>query len=224
MLVECPKCNAVVDGTVIGEREMPDAQGEPPYKVMLLACPVCQETVVGISEYVQVAQDDYDWDSPASRVWPSPPERFHGSIPALVRDPLMEASACLKVKAYSACAVMCGKALEGICRMYGDNKDMLGKGLDALKEQGVIDKRLYEWGCALRVARNVGAHASETVTTREDARDILDFAKAICEYVFVLTARYDAFKKRQAERGQGGVRRGPVRKLTKPGETNTPSA
>jgi hypothetical protein len=119
---------------------------------------------------------------------------------------------------------MCGKALEGICRKYGNEKDMLGKGLHTLKEKGVIDNRLYEWGQALHVARNIGAHPSETQTTREDARDILDFAKAICEYVFVLTAKYEAFQKRQAERGQKVVKRMPPRKLTKPGEASSPPA
>jgi hypothetical protein len=32
--------------------------------------------------------------------------------------------------------------------------------------------------------------------TRLDAEDIFDFARAICEYVFVLTVRFERFKER----------------------------
>ena len=54
-------------------------------------------------------------------------------------------------------------------------------------------------GSHFRHERNLGAHAfTGTKATREDARDILDFAIAICEYIFVLSAKYDAYQKRKA--------------------------
>jgi len=73
----------------------------------------------------------------------------------------------------------------------------LASGLKYLKDKEIIDGRLYEWGEALRSARNLGAHASTEKVSREDARDLLDFSVAICEYVFVLNAKFARFKDRQ---------------------------
>ena len=51
----------------------------------------------------------------------------------------------------------------------------------------------YEWSEALRKERNIGAHAIETEINRQDANDIPDFAVAICEYVYVLTDKYNTY-------------------------------
>ena len=63
-------------------------------------------------------------------------------------------------------------------------------------DQNVIDKMLHYWGQELRTHRNLAAHATGTKFTRIDAEDIFDFAKTICEYVFVLTRRFERFKAR----------------------------
>lgn len=54
---------------------------------------------------------------------------------------------------------------------------------------------------ALREHGNIGAHPSEEKISKEDARDLLDFATAICDYIFVLTKKFDNFmeRKRKAE-------------------------
>lgn len=44
---------------------------------------------------------------------------------------------------------------------------------------------------------NIGAHASNNRINKQDARDVLDFTIAICEYVYTLTSKYEEFKKRQ---------------------------
>jgi hypothetical protein len=63
-------------------------------------------------------------------------------------------------------------------------------------DQNVIDKMLHDWGQELRRHRNLAAHATGTWFTRRDAEDIFDFAQTICEYVFVLTRRFERFKER----------------------------
>jgi len=74
----------------------------------------------------------------------------------------------------------------------------LHKGLQELRDSGIIDRRLFEWGDSLRQERNIGAHASGQQVKAQDARDILDFASAICEYVYVLTDRYENYKNRKS--------------------------
>jgi hypothetical protein len=111
-----------------------------------------------------------------------------------------EANKCFKAGAYSACAVMCGRALEGICRHYKTKSEYLAGGLKELLDQGVIDGRLFKWSEALRTLRNVGAHATGGNVSKDDARDLVLFANAICEYVFVLSAQFDEFIERESKR------------------------
>ena len=68
-----------------------------------------------------------------------------------------------------------------------------------MRDAGVIDGRLFEWGDSLRQERNIGAHASGQNVTNADANDVLEFAVAICEYVYVLADRYEKYKKRKPE-------------------------
>jgi hypothetical protein len=92
---------------------------------------------------------------------------------------------------------MCGRAIEAMCVAHTGEKT-LHRGLQALRDKGVIDGRLFDWGDSLRQERNIGAHATGQKVGMQDARDVLDFATAICEYVYVLSDRYDAYKKRKA--------------------------
>ena len=43
------------------------------------------------------------------------------------------------------------------------------------------------------------AHATEDKISKEDAKDLLDFAQAICVYVFVLNAKFNRFMERKNE-------------------------
>ncbi len=63
----------------------------------------------------------------------------------------------------------------------------------------MIDGRLFEWASELQKSRNLSAHPSGEKVAKRDAEDLLDFTNAICEYVFVLTAKFDSFQKRRAK-------------------------
>lgn len=92
---------------------------------------------------------------------------------------------------------MCGRAIEGICKHHNAKTKTLAAGLKDLKDKEIIDGRLFEWGEALRTAQNLDAHASTEKVSKEDAQDLLDFSTAICEYVFVLNAKFERFKARK---------------------------
>jgi hypothetical protein len=85
-----------------------------------------------------------------------------------------------------------------MCKHYDAETKNFASGLKKLQERGVIDERIYGWGQALRANRNLGAHATTDKVTKDDARDLLDFSIAICNYVFVLNERFERFQKRQA--------------------------
>lgn len=134
-----------------------------------------------------------------SRLWPAPETAIDWDIPEIARNSLIEAKICFKAKAYSACAVMCGRSIEGVCKHHAQEIGTLASGLKKLRQDGVIDDRIYGWGEALRENRNFSAHATTEKVTKDDARDLLDFSIAICEYVFVLNKKFERFQNRRTK-------------------------
>lgn len=198
-IIECPDCQSKVSAVVLAKREYPPTDDYDPIEVYFLECPVCHRTMVGESGLIQVGRNDWEFEQP-TRSWPEPRQDLDWSIPHSVRRSIDEARLCFTAKAYSACAVMCGRALEALCKEHSVKDWQLAKGLGQLKDRGIIDGRLFEWGNALRERRNIGAHATDEEISREDASDVLDFTVAICDYVYVLAKKYDEFESRQKKR------------------------
>ena len=199
MIVECHHCEAKVDAKQLAQVMSSSADEPFPVRTTYLQCPVCHHAILAGEEKVQVAEERYEWTPPV-RLWPEPKHHLDWSIPPIVRVSLEEAKVCFRARTYSASVVMCGRALEGILVHFDTKGKSLAKGLSELRSANIIDDRLYEWGDELRRIRNLGAHATDQSISREDAKDVLDFTNAICEYVFVLTARFQRFVKRKENR------------------------
>jgi hypothetical protein len=129
-------------------------------------------------------------------MWPQPKKYVSWTIPSGIRTSIEESQTCVSAGAYIASAAMSGRALEGVCRHFKTKSKYLGAGLEELKESEVIDKRLLEWGKELQKHRNIAAHAGDEKINPQDAKDLLDFVIAICEYVFVLTEKFEKFMER----------------------------
>ena len=202
-LIECPDCESKVSAKVIAVRSYSPDEIDP-FQILFLECPVCERMMIGSAELIQTGFQEWDFTQP-TRLWPEPKGHLDGNIPTLVRNSIEEARACFRAKAFSACAVMCGRALEAVCKAHKTKGWQLAKGLKELKAKSIIDGRLFEWGEALRKHRNIGAHVTDEEITREDASDLLDFTIAICDYVYVLSAKYEEFKLRQAKAASPSV-------------------
>ena len=188
MIIECSYCESNVDGKILSTHSSFDSESDPsPFSVYLIECPVCKNSLFAGS---------YEHEDTLSRLWPAP-DKYYYALPEIVRLSIEEARRSFKGRAYIACAVMCGRVLEAVCHEFKTKNKMLAGGLKELLEKGVIDKRIYEWGEALRKHRNIGAHASTDKISKQDAADLLNFADAICDYVFVLAGKFEAFMKRQ---------------------------
>lgn len=163
----------------------------------LVECPSCKQPLFGKAFVYQDEHLDYEWSN-AERLWPLPAEgEVSSSIPEAARRDIKDAQKCLSHGIYSAAAVLCGRALERLIKEKA-GANMIGKGLAELKAKGVIDERLFAWAEALRRERNIGAHASETDTTRENAQDVIDFTIAIFDYVYTLSEKYEKYIARKA--------------------------
>ena len=191
-----------MDGEVLGEHIFHDEELGESYRVCLLKCPSCAAAIVSMQDQVSFDEEN-PWSSPR-RVWPLPPYEASWKFPDLVREALGEADKCLRAGAYSASAVMSGKAIEGICVHFKTKQANLVDRLKELQESGIIDSRLFQWSEELRLHRNIGAHAKPEKITLEAAHNLFDFAVAICEYVFVLTEKFNAFMKRKNEKEHSG--------------------
>lgn len=197
MIIECPDCESKVDAKVLKEHESSgDEEFVIRFKTFLLECPICKQAILAGQELWQIAPKETQWLD-ARRLWPQPEKYLDLTIPYAVRNSLKEAEICYQAKAYSSCAVMCGRALESICSECGTESKFLAGGLKELLDKQVIDKKIYDWSEELRKHRNIGAHAGEEEIFKQDAQDLLDFANAICDYIFTLTRKFEGFMKRK---------------------------
>jgi len=224
-IVDCLTCKAKVAAIEHGCIRQPggvDREGEGCYgvSVSLGMCPKCHTILVGESQQVAIAgydADDDEW-AEAVRVYPEPPKAFTSNrIPKVVSESISEAVKSLQANANVAACVMFGRALEAICgdllavapageagKLGGAVRPrrpvMLGEGIRKLKENGVIDQRLFDWSQQLQAFRNLAAHPTDIVISRQDAEDLRSFVYAIIEYIYDLTDRYNEFRERRAKK------------------------
>ena len=193
MLINCPSCRAEVAAKELKQTSADSENGW--WQYTFLQCPSCDLPMLAEQEG-SPGRDQMDWDPPR-RVWPEP-LNFSHVIPGNVRDSLTEAARCCESGAFTASVVMTGRALEGLVRDLTE-KQYLGDGIPELHNLGIIDKRLLDWAKALHIDRNIAAHATGQTFSADDAEDLLAFATAICEYVFVINQRFQEFQNRRSQ-------------------------
>ena len=83
---------------------------------------------------------------------------------------------------------------------------MLAEGIRTLRDQNVIDERLFNWSQQLHAFRNPAAHPDGDTDpiSRQDAEDLKTFVFAIIEYIYDLADRYDEFNERQQKKSAKG--------------------
>ncbi|HSD36363.1 MAG TPA: DUF4145 domain-containing protein [Rhodocyclaceae bacterium] len=123
-------------------------------------------------------------------------------LPPAVRRSLEQAVRAFTSSSFDACALMCRRAIEALCKELGARNGSLQAKLESLSTQGIIDVRLANWAHGVRAVGNEAAHDTDTELSQDDARDALDFTEAILMYVYVLGSRFDAF---EARRKKGGA-------------------
>ncbi len=198
IVIDCPDCGAMVktvekaqiirDGGDIGCNE----------GYILAECLFCHTVLLGkITDYVD--EFEHGWDIRAERLYPiSSVTDLSPEIPTSARRDIQDAQKCFLHGIYSATAVLCGRALERLIQEKAGKNHTLSKGLAELKSKSIIDERLFNWAEALRKERNIGAHASDEDTTKENAQDIIDFTIAIFDYVYVLSEKYTKYVTRKS--------------------------
>ena len=195
MLIDCHQCKAKVDAEIICEH---NDNGFFATRTYLTKCPSCDSAIIAES-HEDFTGEKSVWSRPL-RVYPRPKRTLSTDTPPIVKNSLEEAERCIQSGAYLAATAMCGRSLEAICRHYKTKDNYLGGGLKELRDLGVIDARLYQWGEELRDQRNNAAHATDTEVNAQDANDVMTFTYAIIDYVFLLALKFEQFQKRKDDR------------------------
>ena len=206
--VECPNCDKAViaepKGFVVSGMDVDEEQSL--VRWTLYACEkqhpiLMREEELG-SEYGGGGYISIDFDDDPYRVYPPRDRVLSNEIPVQLRQIHEEARACIRAKAYTAAAVMSGRALEGVCDLHGVKGHSLQSRLANMKTEGLIDGRLWEWAETLRAVRNSAAHFTIDPISKQDAEDAVAFTEALLDYLYVLTTRFNALKERRTKQSE----------------------
>lgn len=127
--------------------------------------------------------------------------RIEGLPDSICRS-VTQAHRSFATASYDACAVMCRRALEALCKSLAAKGRDLARQLADLEAQGRIDSRLLNWAHGVRLVGNEAAHDVDATVTAEDARDILEFTEALLMYVYTLDSKFRSFQSRRKSRAQ----------------------
>lgn len=195
MAVQCPNCDGPVIGKPHGYTTSWDPENGPPERWTLLQCPKGHTMLILQEEYGGGMK--FDDDTPY-RIYR---RRTVGSATTYpnrcARHMTRRASAFMPRGTRQPS--LCGRTLEGACELQGAKERTLQKSLDKMKADGLIDGRLADWADQLRGVRNSAAHFNSDPITRQDAEDSIAFTEALLDYLYVLTARFNAMKVRRGK-------------------------
>lgn len=192
MAVLCPACDGPVIGKPHGHTTSWDPDNGPPERFTLLQCPKGHTVLVLQEEYGSGHR--FDDDTPY-RIYPPQDRRLSNDIPEPLREAHDEARKMFPREGiHSRGGHVRANARGRACELQGVKERSLQKSLDKMRANGLIDGRLGEWADQLRGVRNSAAHFNSDPITRQDAEDSIAFSEALLDYLYVLTARFNAMK------------------------------
>ncbi|MDW9787717.1 DUF4145 domain-containing protein [Sinorhizobium meliloti] len=126
----------------------------------------------------------------ASRIYPTE-KQAHEDIPEIARTFLQQAYDTLH--APDAAAVMAGSAVDAMLKDKGYEKGSLYDRIDKALADNVLTHGMAEWAHSVRLGSNRPRHADaeRPHVSHEEARQSVEFAEALGNFLFVLTARIE---------------------------------
>lgn len=212
LFFECGFCQTRVQAAVKGRHGFTPDDGGLYEEWFLVACTKCKQPNLVGREYYGSHGGGEEWGD--WRIFPPRARVFGGEVPRPIRRSYDEAQVNLRSGSFLSAAMMCRRVVELLAKAHGIKTGDLAKKLLALKDQGVIDGRLYEWATALRFAGNDAAHEDDPDydISKPDADDLLTFTEAIIDYVYIYRARFDEFTKRRPPRKTSPKNNGATKK------------
>jgi Domain of unknown function (DUF4145) len=117
------------------------------------------------------------------------PRIAHGDIPEPARTFLQQAYETLH--APDAAAVMAGSAVDAMLKKHGLEAGSLYSRIDEALANNLLTKGMAEWAHSVRLGSNRPRHADKEKphVSPDEAKQSVEFAEALGNFLFVLTAR-----------------------------------
>ena len=164
-------------------------EGCPYIRYELGRCPQCADPF--LVEYEDIGAQNREWS--LTQLYPRQRTAANKAFPESVQHAFGDALSSLKYGIYTGAAMCCRKTIEAMCSDHGKSRGSLAKSLLEMRESDVIDRRLFDWADALRLAGNGAAHDVDETVSKQDAIDIVDFTHAILEYTYTYRDKFVRF-------------------------------
>lgn len=196
ILIECSACEAVVAAETLAQyTAVLNPKLGATERVTFARCRKCESPLLVGEEFYGSEDGRRQWSDPY-RLYPARDDVLAPRIPRVVRSLREEAHGCFKAQAFSAATMMCCRTLEAAFVDHNVQYETIAGGLAEMRGQGMIDSRLFEWSEALpQLARR-----SEPDTSRDDARNVIEFTEALLSYLYRVRNRFQDFRARQNNR------------------------
>lgn len=184
----CPHCGAakpVLLRLAKTDKAVGGANGDYPARWAMYKCTTCGDVVLAKGERVI----DYDLDDPEIvRIYPQA-RQAHEDIPDLARGFLQQAYDTLH--APDAAGVMAASAVDAMLKEMGYSSGSLYTRIDKAVADHKLTADMGEWAHNVRLGANRPRHADENSPnlTRDEAKQSVDFAEALGQFLFVLAAQ-----------------------------------
>ena len=128
------------------------------------------------------------------QIWPSPPAVAE-TVPDRAREYLSQAMASLH--APSGAVILTASSVDAMLKVKGLKEGTLNARVDKAATAHLITDEMATWAHEIRLDANELRHADEssTLPSREDAEKVIEFANALAQFLFVLSARVERGRK-----------------------------
>lgn len=135
--------------------------------------------------------------SEISHMWPAP-QAVAEELPERAKEYLSQAIS--SIHAPVGAVVTAASAVDAMLKSKGYKDGSLYSRIDAAAKNHLITEEMAAWAHEVRLEANDQRHADEEagLPTSEDAKRIIEFAKALGQFLFVLPARVERGRKGQA--------------------------
>ena len=207
MISRCSTCDKPESFRVVATHE--DMNARPPIQHTLAICENCNEIALF---YREDLGDGFENDS-FYRLYPPQPREISYALPENIRAAWDEAILCERGKAWTAAAIMAGKALEAVTKGYDSGSKNVRSTLQKMLAEGAITHEVMEWADGLPILENIGTLSARDRISANDARSLLDFLQAVLEITYDVRPR---FKEWQATHPSDGNGRRPAAPAAQP--------
>jgi len=193
---KCPHCGLPSVFTMMTDAFEERLSGGQSLLYGCMRCSGCLKFILGVA-----LKQQGSWLYKEHYPLGKPDDSVSEDVPPSIASDFSEALRCQWVNAFKATVTMCGRAIQASAICLGAKGERLIDQIDDLANQGKITQPLRDMAHEIRLARNVGAHPDKDGLKdvgEKDADDIVEFTREYFHHVYVMPAKLEARRKKEA--------------------------